>query len=270
MGERGSVVDRVERSLTDRDGWEPTLYDTKLGFNTGFGQDLVELLAPRPGETILDLGCGTGDLAHRIAARGATVIGIDRSPTMLGRAREKYPSIEFVQADGQNFAFPPATFDAVFSNAALHWMKDAAGVVACVWNVLKPGGRFVAEFGGKGNIQAVVEAITAVLGAAGYPVDGRNPWYYPTIGEYATLLERQGFRVTRALHFDRPTRLDDGERGLENWLTMFAGTFFEGIPDSQRAALYASIASRLRPLLFHDGTWVIDYVRLRVVAVRER
>ncbi len=250
--------------------WEATLYDTKLSFNTDFGQDLVELLAPRPGETILDLGCGTGDLAHRIATSGATVVGIDRSPTMLDRARQKYPSLAFVQADGQNFAFPPGTFDAVFSNAALHWMKDAAGVVACVWSVLKPGGRFVAEFGGKGNIQAVVEAITAALGTAGYPVVGRNPWYYPTIGEYATLLERQGFRVIRALHFDRPTRLDDGERGLANWLTMFAGAFFDDVSDADRVMLYADIARRLRPLLFHDGAWVIDYVRLRVEAVKER
>lgn len=263
------MSNRAEPLKTRHDTWEPTLYDTKLGFNTGFGRDLVALLAPRSGEMILDLGCGTGDLAHQIAESGATVVGIDRSLAMIERARQKYPSIAFVQADGQSFAFRPGTFDAVFSNAALHWMTNAAGVVACVWNALKPGGRFVAEFGGKGNIQAVVNAIATVLGRAGYSVEGRDPWYYPSTGEYATLLEHQGFRVTHAFHFDRPTRLDDGERGLENWLTMFAGTFFEGIPDSQRAALYASIASRLRPLLFHDGAWVIDYVRLRVLALKE-
>jgi len=258
-----------ESKQTPGTPWQAALYDTKLGFNTHFGHDLVQLLAPRPGETILDLGCGTGDLAQKIAESGTTVTGIDNSPTMIARAREKYPTLRFVQADAQDFAFPPGTFDAVFSNAALHWMKNAASVVACVWNVLKPGGRFVAEFGGKGNIQAVVDAITASLTAAGYPVDDPNPWYYPSIGEYATLLERQGFRVTQALHFDRPTRLDDGERGLANWLTMFAGMFYQVVPEAERAARYADVADRLRPILFRDGAWAIDYVRLRVAALKE-
>lgn len=254
------------RNPTGQDTWRPTLYDTKLGFNTTFGTDLVALLAPRPGEKILDLGCGTGDLAQQIASHGATVVGIDSSPAMIERAQEKYPSIQFIRADGQDFAFSPDTFDAVFSNAALHWMRDAAGVARHIGNALKPGGRFVAEFGGKGNIQAVIDAITDALSSAGYPTDDVNRWYYPSVGEYAILLERQGFRVTRALHFDRPTRLDDGERGLENWLTMFAGTIFEVAPDSERAALHDAVIERLRPRLFHDGAWVIDYVRLRVVA----
>ncbi len=175
----------------------------------------------------------------------------------------------FVLANGQNFAFPGGAFDAVFSNAALHWMGDAAGVARCVRSTLKPGGRFVAEFGGKGNVATLLNAVYAVRAAAGFSVDHFPPWYFPSLGEYATLLERQGFRVVYATHFDRPTPLDNGEHGMENWLHGFGSRLFGDLPESSRAKLMATVKNRIRPFLYQNGSWIVDYVRLRIMALKE-
>jgi|GEM_PF-247012 len=206
--------------------WKSDFYDSKLDFVSELGKGVIELLAPKRGETILDLGCGTGDLAHEISRSGASVIGIDLSAGMIGAARKKYPEIDFRVGDAEDFALERKV-DAVFSNAALHWMKRPERVISRVWDALKPGGRFVAEFGGKGNVETPVSAIIRVLGRD-YGIDaaGLSPWYFPSIGEYAGLLERHGFHVAYAVHFDRPTRMKDGEEGLKLWIRGFADFFF--------------------------------------------
>jgi len=253
---------------TSRHRWDPTLYESRHAFVWQYGTDLIELLAPQPGERILDLGCGTGQLTAAIAARGAAVIGLDISPAMLERARQHYPELQFVAADATDFAFAEP-FDAVFSNAVLHWINEPGRVAASVWRALKPGGRFVAEFGGKGNIQAIHSALARAIVAAGYSVpDEVGPRYFPSIGEYASLLERQGFTVTYAALFDRPTPLAGGEAGLRNWIAMFANDFFAGIPLEQHQAVLQHVEGGLRDQLWRDGAWVADYKRLRVVAWR--
>ena len=248
-------------------------YDEKLAFVSRYATGLVELLDPKPGESVLDLGCGTGDLTRAIADRGAAVLGIDISEAMIARARAKYPDLEFAVADGHTFSRTPPcrgrTFDAVFSNAALHWMKGAKAVARCVGEVLKPGGRFVAEFGGKGNVRSVVEAILAALAAQGLAPADPSPWYFPSLGEYAALLERVGLRVTFAALFERPTPQEDGEEGLAHWLAVFGAPLLHHLDEKARRAVAADVAARLRPHLFHGGSWVIDYVRLRIVAVRD-
>lgn len=238
--------------------WDPERYESSFSFVWNRGADLVALLDPKPGETILDLGCGTGQLTHQIAERGAAVIGLDSAPAMIAQARINYPSLKFILADGADFALARPV-DAVFSNAALHWMPKPGAVVACVRRALKTGGRFVAEFGGKSNVSAIIAAVRAeVPGAV-------NPWYYPSLGEYASLLEAHGFRVTQAFHFDRPTGLE-GERGMRDWLDMFGTALLAAVPATERNAVCARIVERLRPSLFRDGTWFADYVRLRVLA----
>lgn len=142
--------------------WKAYDYDRQLSFVSAYGKGVAELLAPQPGERILDLGCGTGDLAYEISASGALVTGMDDSAEMMERAKSKYPELTFMTGDGQNFE-TETPYDAVFSNAALHWMKDAAGVVRSVYGALKPGGRFVAEFGGKGNIDGIYQALKTVF-----------------------------------------------------------------------------------------------------------
>jgi trans-aconitate methyltransferase len=248
--------------------WNPNLYDTRHHYVTRYGEDLLELLAAQPGERILDLGCGTGHLAHKIAASGAHVVGLDSAASMIEQAKAVYPDVEFVVGDGANFQFDQP-FDAVFSNAALHWIPAAEQVAGCIWRALKPGGRFVAEFGGKGNVRLILSALRSTLDSLGYGTLAFPNWYFPSIGEYATLLEKQGFRVTFAVHFDRPTVVE-GEDGVRSWLQMYANLIVDALPPERHEAFYRQVEDRLRPTQYQDGTWYIDYRRLRMVAVKEQ
>ena len=249
--------------------WNVNLYDGKSAFVWEYGKAVIELLAPVAGERILDLGCGTAHLTNQIAALGAEVVGMDKSSAMIEQARKLYPKLTIVEGDGANFHFDER-FDAVFSNAAIHWMGDQASVARCIWQALKPGGRFVAEFGGKGNISAIRGALAEAVDAAGESIHA-EPFarYYPTIGEYASLLEAQGFRVTFASHFDRPTKLEDGELGLRNWLLTFADNVIDSLPVEKRDQVIADVERRLRPELFKDGSWYADYRRIRLAARKQ-
>ena len=246
--------------------WDAELYDSKHSFVSKLGNDLVELLSPQPGECILDLGCGTGHLTEKLASFGANVVGIDSAKTMIEQARSHYPNLEFEVADATDLQFPEQ-FDAVFSNAVLHWIKEHDKVVAGINRALIPGGRFVAEFGGKGNVEMIINAIYKAMEAVGHPVkEALNPWYFPSIGEYGSLLEQKGFELTYATLFERPTPLDDGEKGLQNWIKMFANSLFQAIPADQKTNVLATVESQLRPQLYREGTWFADYKRIRVVA----
>jgi trans-aconitate 2-methyltransferase len=240
--------------------WDAERYESTFSFVWNHGAGLIELLAPKPGETVLDLGCGTGHLTHQIAERGAKAIGLDSAPPMVAQARINYPGLRFLLADAASFTLPDPV-DAVFSNAALHWVRDSGAAVACVRKALKPGGRFIAEFGGKGNIATLLSAVYAELGA------DVNPWYFPSVGEYSSLLEANRFRVTHAFHFDRLTPLE-GENGMREWFAMFGAKLLEGVAPAGREATCGRFIERLRPSLYRDGVWYADYVRLRVAAIR--
>lgn len=250
----------------DNRGWNANLYDASFAFIWRYGSEILDALAPQPGERVLDLGCGTGHLTWAIAERGAEAVGLDSSPEMVEQARRSYPDLRFVVADAAGFDLG-APFDAVFSNATLHWIPDAGGVAASVARALRPGGRFVAEFGGRGNVTSLVDAIRDAIAAAGYTA-GPNPWYFPSIGEYATLMERHGLEPVHAALFDRPTRLDGGEAGVRLWIEMFAGSFMAGVPGDERAGIVHEVEARLRPTAWRDSAWYADYRRLRVVAVK--
>lgn len=249
--------------------WDPALYDEKHSFVWKFGADLIDLLAPKQGERILDLGCGTGHLTGRIAALGAEVIGIDASAEMIHQARKNYPDLQFEVRDGRDFEFKEP-FDAVFSNAALHWIKEPERVIACIARALKPGGRFVAELGGKGNIGRIIEALKEAFKAAGFSLkEAAIPWYFPSIGEYSALLERNGLEVTDASLFDRPTPLEGGETGLRDWIETFAASLLQHVPPDRRAAIIQTMEETLRPALFQNGIWQADYKRLRLRAIKK-
>lgn len=247
--------------------WDPDNYDNKVGFVSEFGKEVLKLLAPELGESILDLGCGTGDLTYEIFKLGAAPIGIDYSPTMVKKACEKYPGIPFSVDFAQAFRLKEPV-DAVFSNAVLHWVKIPSLAIESIYLALKEGGRFVAEFGGKGNVDSVIKAIYEVLSQ--YKIDAAqlNPWFYPSTEEYTSLLENQGFKVIEAYLFDRPTRLKGEERGLRDWLDIFFGMFFEKLSPDEKEESYKSIEEILRPALFRDRSWIVDYVRIRVKAVK--
>lgn len=248
--------------------WNTQLYDGKHGFVAKYGEEVLGLLDAQAGEAILDVGCGTGHLTAKIAERGATVLGLDSSADMIAQARASYPALLFSRADIVAFDQPKA-FDAVFSNATLHWVRDAEGAARAISNALKPGGRFVAEFGGAGNIAGIAEAVRAALReTTGQEVP--HSWYFPTIGEYAAVLENQKLTVHAAWLFDRPTPLD-GADGMRNWISMFGGGLFAGavsLTDDVKRRVIDLAEARLFATHFRNGQWFADYRRIRVVAVR--
>ncbi|MEZ4553732.1 MAG: methyltransferase domain-containing protein [Dehalococcoidia bacterium] len=248
--------------------WDAAAYGQRFGFVAQLAEDLVGLLDPQPGERIVDLGCGTGTLAAHIAARGAEVLGIDADPAMIDAARAAYPALRFEVVSAYDFTADPP-LDAVFSNAALHWMTRPEDVLRRVAAALRPGGRFVAEMGGGRNTELVSTALRDALTRRGIPPERQaRPWYFPTPAEYATLLERHGFEVRALWHFERFTQLAPGDHALADWLTMFASPITSVLTPEDEAALRLEVEAATRHALYADGHWHVDYRRLRFVAVR--
>ena len=246
--------------------WDPQRYERDGCFVWRYGHDLVELLDPRPGERVLDAGCGTGQLTARIAESGADVVGVDNSAEMVDTARRNYPELQFEVADVRDLTYR-AEFDAVFSNAVLHWVMPPEAALEAIRRALKPGGRFLAELGGRGNIAAIIEAVRWARRQKAAPEVG-DAFFFPSDAGYAAMLEAHGFDVRRADLFERPTPLDGGEDGLRLWLDTFAGGLLDGLSADERADVVDLVETRLRPRLHRDGLWTADYVRLRVFAHR--
>jgi trans-aconitate methyltransferase len=238
--------------------WNPARYGAEARFVADLAAPLVDLLAPRPGEEILDLGCGDGAMSAAIQELGAKVIGIDASGEMVAAARAL--GIDARVMPGEAIAFERA-FDAVFSNAALHWMADLATVFAGVARALKPGGRFVAEMGGEGNVGSVIAALEQAFRRR--RLKPPRPWIFPSPETVAALLADQGFRVERLELFERPTRLP---HDLSDWLQIFAGDYLALLPAAERSGLVEDVRAALSPRLYSGGGWTLDYVRLRFFA----
>lgn len=245
--------------------WDAELYEARHAFVWRFGESLVELLAPAAGERILDLGCGPGQLTNKIAEHGAAVVGLDASPDMIGQARQNFPKLHFVLQSATAMEFEDE-FDAIFSNATLHWILDAHAAARSMFRALRNGGRLVAEFGGIGNVRSIERALEDVIALyTETPVPGRR--YYPSIGQYTSLLEAEGFEVRFAHLFDRPTELE-GENGMEDWINQFSGFQLEPLAPADRKAAMQEVIELLRPKLYRDGKWFADYRRLRIIAVK--
>ncbi len=247
----------------ESDRWNAPLYDERHQFVWREGRDLVDLLAPQPNERILDLGCGTGHLTHQIAERGASVIGFDRSPAMLNQARSLFPRIRFELADARNFAFG-SDFDAVFSNAALHWITPPETVARSIVHALKPGGRLVCELGAQGNLRQLLAAVSQAASEVGIVTPPEN--YFPSLGRYAAVLEDAGLDVINAQVFDRPTPLSS-ETGLIDWLRMFRSSLVDDLSPAVKDRFISRLEAIARPHLYRDQTWIADYRRLRVIAI---
>lgn len=245
--------------------WDTCLYKDKHAFVWEHGASVVELLTPRPGERILDLGCGTGHLTATIAAAGAEVIGIDHAAEMVAEARAAHPGLTFLQGDARAFSVPEP-LDAVFSNAALHWIQEPRDVIRCVQRALKPGGRFVAEMGGRGNVQRIEAAMLSAARDAGSAIAGPL-WFFPGIAEYAALLEEAALEVRYAVLFDRPTPLD-GAEGMRNFVAMFGRRVLDSVAPERREEFLQAVEDKTRPVLFDAGRWTADYRRLRFSATR--
>ena len=240
--------------------WNPADYIANAWFVPALGAQVVTLLAPQPGERILDLGCGDGALTSKLVAVGANVVGVDASGDMVAAAQAR--GLDVHRADGQNLPFQ-SEFDAVFSNAALHWMLDKTAVAASWFRAIKPGGRFVGEMGGEGSIATLRAGLRAELGARGYRIPEQDPQWYPSPAEFIAVYEAAGFADIQAELIPRPTPLPDGVAG---WLRVFRGGFMDtaNVPEHEQPAIAQAVERRLAPELQQpDGSWVADYVRLR-------
>lgn len=249
--------------MTQPQTWDPDRYAKNARFVADLGQPVVELLAPRTGERILDLGCGDGALTQKLAAMGCDVVGVDASPLQVEAARRLGLDAWVMSADSLNYE---NEFDAVFSNAVLHWVRRADDAIACVFRALKSGGRFVGEMGGVGCVEKIRTVLVAALDRRG--IDGRaaEPWYFPTVEDYGSRLKRGGFRVDYIELIPRPTPLPGD---ISGWLETFAESFITKLPAADRPAFIDQVRAELAPKLKDsNGTWIADYTRLRFSAVK--
>jgi len=244
--------------------WNPEGYREHAGFVAELGEPVVQWLAPRAGERILDLGCGDGALSARLAATGCELVATDANPAFVTAARRTH-GLDARVMDARALTFE-GRFDAVFSNAVLHWIPAAERVIEGVARALVPGGRFVGELGGCGNCGSIVDALRVAVEGYGLDWKAIDPWYFPTPEAYAALLEQGGFRVEEMASIPRPTALPGD---ISDWLQTFATGIAAYLPAGQRAALFADVREALRDSLCdRQGRWTVDYVRLRFRAFK--
>ncbi|HXJ89795.1 MAG TPA: methyltransferase domain-containing protein [Candidatus Binatia bacterium] len=243
--------------------WNASRYAANAAFVPALGQPVLDLLQPRPGERILDLGCGDGVLSEKLAASGAEVIGVDSSADMVAAACRRGLDARLVDATKLTF---DQEFDAVFSNAALHWIKDDPdAAIACAYRALRHPGRFVGEMGGHGCVAAIHLALIVGLEKRGIKnAASVCPWYFPTVDDYTARLERVGFVAESVQLIPRPTPL---EAGMRAWLETFANPFCTRLPEDQRGDYLDEATKILRTVLCDESDrWTADYMRLRFIA----
>jgi trans-aconitate methyltransferase len=247
--------------------WGAAMYDTEMGYVSPQGAPLLDLLAPKANERIIDLGCGAGEMTAEIATSGADVLGIDDTPSLINQARMTHPTLSFTVGDPHDFTVTQP-YDAVVSNAALHWMsRDPARVIAGVHAALRPGGRFVAEMAGAGNCAALIAAVQTAWREFGLFAP-EMPWYLPTPAEYAARLEEGGFIVRLLEFFDRPTRLSECPGGAADWVRIFTPELLSEVPLDAVVPLLERVNALAAPALLRESGWMADFVRLRFAAVR--
>ena len=243
--------------------WDPETYARNARFVSDLGAGVVDLLAPQAGERILDLGCGDGALTESLVAAGCSVVAVDSSAAQVAAACARGLDARVVNAEALGFS---GEFDAVFSNAVLHWIRNADAVLTSVYQALKPGGRFVAEFGGDGCVITIRTALAGALARRGLDAAACDPWFFPTAEDYRSRLEGHGFIVQTLSLFPRPTPLPGD---ISGWLETFALPFLGAVKPEERADVIDEVRTTLEPQLFDsERGWVADYIRLRFAATR--
>lgn len=246
--------------------WDAKGYTDNFSFVHKYGEDVLELIDAKAGSLAVDLGCGNGALTEKLAERNYRVLGVDASADMIGTAKSLHPELDFKVADALEFELSDKA-DVIFSNAVFHWIDSdkQEQMIEHISGQLKPGGQLVCEFGGKGCAEAIHSTLEKNFAKRGliYP----RTFYFPSIGEYSPILEKFGLRVEYAVLFDRPTE-QQTENGLEDWIRMFVKKPFENMDTETQDAIIHETVDMLRPVLYHNGKWFVDYVRIRIKARR--
>ncbi|MCL2212825.1 MAG: class I SAM-dependent methyltransferase [Oscillospiraceae bacterium] len=245
--------------------WNAELYQDKHSFVSEYGKAILEYVSNNNAQSILDIGCGTGDLTHELAQKSGVVIGIDNSESMIKKAKEKYPKIEFCVIDACNLTWKNS-FDIVFSNAVFHWIQNQTKLLEGIYRALKIDGKLICEFGAHGCVAKIWNAFRDILSSYGY--DEFYPFYYPTVQEYKRLLDKVGFEIEMAIDFDKPTILKGGKQGLRDWLKQFYASDLSKFDSYQQADIFDKMDETLYRDLWNGEQWAADYRRIRVVAAK--
>jgi len=245
--------------------WEAKEYENNFSFVHHYGEEIINMIDAPAGSLVIDLGCGNGALTQKISEKGYSVIGIDDSKDMLKLAGELHPDLKFLKDDARYFSLENKA-DVIFSNAVLHWIdsEDQDKLLKNIRSNLKDNGSLVCEFGGFGCAETVHSSLRRAFNSRG--LEYLFPFYFPTIGEYAPKLENSGFIVKEAFLFDRPTP-QNGSDGLKNWIKMFCKKAFSNVNEKDSEIIINEAVENVREILFHNGTWYVDYVRIRLKAL---
>lgn len=253
----------VENSTSKIQRWSPELYDTKAKFVGDLAGEAVDMLDIKPGERILDLGCGDGYLSLKLAEKGADIVGVDFSPELVTTAKSR--GIDARHYNGEELDFDNE-FDSAFSNAAMHWMKRADTVADGIYRALKKGGRFVGEFAGKRNAEIIRNAVHESLDTMAIDSKRIDPWYLPDETEYRKVLEQAGFSVEEVTLFDRPVVID---YHVSDWIRTFGSPYLALLTEEQKVELLSEVSEKIKPFLFGaNDKWTIDYTRIRFLAFK--
>lgn len=247
-----------------KNNWDSDNYTDNFQFVHKYGEELIDFLTVPKGSFVVDLGCGNGAITEKLEEKGFCVLGIDASASMLEKAKKLHPSLSFMQGDACKFLLEQKV-DAIFSNAVFHWIDNHDKLVENIADNLKTGGELVFGFGGKGCADTVHNALKKAFSENGF--EYVNRFNFRSVGEFAPLLEKYGFKVEYAVLFDRPTE-QVGENGLENWINMFVGSAFAGIDMNTKQKIISQTVELCRPKLYVNGKWYIDYVRIRMKATK--
>lgn len=243
--------------------WDSSSYDDKHHFVAEYGKELLEFIPHDPKQAILDLGCGTGVLTARLFELGNRVVGVDSSRSMIDKAKDQFPEIEFKVCNALDLPFEQE-FDVVFSNAVFHWIDDHDLLIKNISNSLKSSGLLVCEFGAHGNIRIIETVFSEVCSAHGYHY--RGGFNFPKVDDFARLLEKNEFKIEKIYDYDRPTVLSDGERGLLHWVKQFFSFELANMSMDMQNAIFEDMEKACKNTLWNGKEWVADYRRLRAIA----
>ncbi|MFS3930297.1 class I SAM-dependent methyltransferase [Priestia flexa] len=240
---------------------------SQSSFISSFGGNVMNVLSPQAGENILEIGSGNGYMANQLSSLGVNITGIDSSENMVEQSQHHYPHLQFMHVNALDLDYEDQ-FDAVFSKNTLHLIHPPSVVIKNIYRALRLQGRFVTEFNGKNHLYPVFNEVMRQLAVFNIiSSDFSLPFYFPSIGEYTSLLEQHEFHVQSAIYFTHPLVLQH-EDGLRNWLDTHASSLFKNITAETKQIIFNRVEDRLQETFFKHDEWYLPAASIRVQAVK--